>query len=711
MVEYGWDQTPTPDLGLDISKAPSDIQKLYKWVIEKRYGEDVASAYAQGLVAAGIIAKNAEAMSLFTSGKMDTLDQFVKDTLIELTDKDIISAPEIIFSRDGEPTLADRLDRDFGAIESSMIQNVEYIYLSELGLDNNGINNLNKILNKLTKNNIYFVVDGDYPLASDGIRDLVYDFNLISFNNGSIIFNSVSFETYFDLKACVRFKNVKFKNPSQQPKILFTTQSNNNSEFEEFRVENCDFEGTIRLASLSTCGRIKLVAINGNSIKNTATSFFGTSEFIIDHVEIKNNYVENWFYRLFSLTNFETIEYMEIDGNYATNTEDWIFTEETPDGTYYVFALVKAKRIKCTNNTIKNMKASSLVALYDIYAYADEYTHENNIFENNVCYHPSRTGVLMKCKNEGGIKHFRNNSYKIEESFLNKFGIDPTTIKVKLHDIWGGYQDEEHTLPVSFYISDNTIDVPNLRFETGYRFVEEFYFERNTVRANTINDTMVLSKQNGATVVVRHNNIHCSEDSSYDFFRGQSQSVYNKFECSYNTLYNYQYLLATAKFKEGVITNNTLYNESSATITRMTNLGEFDTLLSYGNSLMGVITPIDLMNSHITKQMIHNVTGLIGGTHIYIDKLVGSKSIEIIIRQFTKEDIYSLTVDNNQVSFTDSNDNSRTLNIRTADGHGITVKNQGTGSSVMMFHNNSSTTRLTLSTNSTKVVEISYNIS
>ena len=120
---YGWDQTPTPDLGLDITKAPSDIQKLYKWVIEKRYGEDVASAYGQGLIAAGIIAKSAEAMSLFTSGKMDTLNTFVRDTLIELTDKDIISAPEIIMSRNGEPTLSDRLDRDYNALNDQLVRN------------------------------------------------------------------------------------------------------------------------------------------------------------------------------------------------------------------------------------------------------------------------------------------------------------------------------------------------------------------------------------------------------------------------------------------------------------------------------------------------------------------------------------------------------------------------------------------------------------
>ena len=142
MVEYGWDQTPTPDLGLDITKAPSDIQKLYKWVIEKTYGEDVASAYGQGLIAAGIIAKNAEAMSLFTSGQMDKLYQFVKDTLIELTEKDVISAPEIIASRDGEDTLSARLDRDLLTINTRMdtLESTNnYVYVDLFGALGDGV--------------------------------------------------------------------------------------------------------------------------------------------------------------------------------------------------------------------------------------------------------------------------------------------------------------------------------------------------------------------------------------------------------------------------------------------------------------------------------------------------------------------------------------------------------------------------------------------
>lgn len=169
MVEYGWDQTPTPDLGLDITKAPADIQKLYKWVIEKTYGEDVASAYGQGLIAAGIIAKNAEAMSLFTSGKMDTLDTFVKDTLIELTDKDIISAPEIIFSRDGEATLGDRLDRDFDSITKQLSKVAVPLFSS--GEDDSS-NFIDAVSEARRIRGYVYLVDEEYQL-SDAVNGLV----------------------------------------------------------------------------------------------------------------------------------------------------------------------------------------------------------------------------------------------------------------------------------------------------------------------------------------------------------------------------------------------------------------------------------------------------------------------------------------------------------------------------------------------------------
>jgi len=167
---YGWDQTPTPDLGLDIAKAPADIQKLYKWVMEKMYGEDVASAYGQGLIAAGIIAKNAEAMSLFTSGQMDTLDTFVRDTLIELTNKDVISAPEIITARNGEATLGDRLDRDISTTRSEFDQrSLNIRWFSHMVVGGDWTIPIQTAINLLTEGGIVLFPEGTYPVIEGNI--------------------------------------------------------------------------------------------------------------------------------------------------------------------------------------------------------------------------------------------------------------------------------------------------------------------------------------------------------------------------------------------------------------------------------------------------------------------------------------------------------------------------------------------------------------
>lgn len=145
---YGWDQTPTPDLGLDISKAPADVQKLYKWIIEKMYGKDVASAYGQAMVLTGILAKNAEAMSLFTSGKMDALTTYVDDMMLEMTDKDVISAPEIIAMRDGEVSAGARLDRDQSKNTNHMRGLVSIDFAEDCGGVGDGeFNNYNAFIN------------------------------------------------------------------------------------------------------------------------------------------------------------------------------------------------------------------------------------------------------------------------------------------------------------------------------------------------------------------------------------------------------------------------------------------------------------------------------------------------------------------------------------------------------------------------------------
>ena len=109
LERYGWDDTPTPDMGLDESKAPQVIQKLAQYVIDKRKGKDVASAYSQALIAGGVLALEANTLSKETA-------VFLTDMIQELTGKEISSGPEIVQMRDGEPTANDRLVRDYNHI-------------------------------------------------------------------------------------------------------------------------------------------------------------------------------------------------------------------------------------------------------------------------------------------------------------------------------------------------------------------------------------------------------------------------------------------------------------------------------------------------------------------------------------------------------------------------------------------------------------------
>src|SRR5690606_3931831 len=112
-------------------------------------------------------------------------------------------------------------------VNNEVKNKVTYYLLSEMNLTNDGVENLNKIMSKLTKDNIYFVVDGIFPLASEKTYKLEYDLNLISFNNGGFVFNNEDdVNMYFDTHSNVRIVNVSFKNNTEQLKVLFGNLSN-----------------------------------------------------------------------------------------------------------------------------------------------------------------------------------------------------------------------------------------------------------------------------------------------------------------------------------------------------------------------------------------------------------------------------------------------------------------------------------------------------
>ena len=108
MTEF--DKTPTPNPTYDSSKVPTEIGKIANYVRTKYKGEDILEAIAQSSEIAGVYANEARQLSEYTQVRQDTAEDLNNQLLQEMTDKDIISAPEIIKTRKGYVDLESRLD-------------------------------------------------------------------------------------------------------------------------------------------------------------------------------------------------------------------------------------------------------------------------------------------------------------------------------------------------------------------------------------------------------------------------------------------------------------------------------------------------------------------------------------------------------------------------------------------------------------------------
>ena len=104
----------------DQTKVPALIRKYADNVRTKTYGQEVREAQARNAEVAGLIASEAVDISNETKGRQDNVEIQFNSVQQELTDKDPISAPEIIAARNGEPTLSDRLDKENQEINTQL---------------------------------------------------------------------------------------------------------------------------------------------------------------------------------------------------------------------------------------------------------------------------------------------------------------------------------------------------------------------------------------------------------------------------------------------------------------------------------------------------------------------------------------------------------------------------------------------------------------
>ncbi len=126
----------------DQSKVPEVSKKYAENVRRKAYLPDMTESFARGVEYAGLIAREAVGISNETKGRQDTVETQFNSVQHELTDKDPISAPEIIAARvdttgKTHETLKNRLDSNENKINN--IENIKSWELNSKGREERGV--------------------------------------------------------------------------------------------------------------------------------------------------------------------------------------------------------------------------------------------------------------------------------------------------------------------------------------------------------------------------------------------------------------------------------------------------------------------------------------------------------------------------------------------------------------------------------------------
>lgn len=129
----------------DQTKVPALIRKHADNVRTKTYGQEVREAQARNAEVAGLIASEAVDISNETKGRQDTVETQFNSVQQEMTNKDVISAPEIIVARGGLPQLVDRLD----ATDAQLAHTI--LLSSDFGLIGDGTDETVKFQNMLNE--------------------------------------------------------------------------------------------------------------------------------------------------------------------------------------------------------------------------------------------------------------------------------------------------------------------------------------------------------------------------------------------------------------------------------------------------------------------------------------------------------------------------------------------------------------------------------
>lgn len=614
----------------DQTKVPSLIRKHADNVRGKSYGQQVREAQARNAEYAGLIANEAVGISNETKIRQRKVESQFNAVQQEMTDKDVISAPEIIASRAGYGTLNDRLDYIDGDVKSRVL-NVKFPPAPMLGAKGDGIEDDTSIIKSIfedPKITEITIPDGIYIIDPSLEIKLVGD-KKITANKGAV------FKVKYDIGN-------------------WDTWLASTNDLNSLVIDGLNFDGNIennisghnldmsnRQCFLKLLSEdIERVSIENCNIKSSGTNTIVVNSPTATNVNIINNTIV-WKSKNPSLKYDNSVIYLNCKDHTIENNKIYNFDDLGECGieTHWGSGIT-------TNNTVKGF-AVGINATNETHSFGSE---ELMSVKNNhiIC----RTGIQLWSSTVGGV--FRNVDISSNNISCVASGV---TTYYGTDGIWEGDFDslfiENNKI---YYKLGTTLNHANVSDATSGIAIKCIgNVSNSTIKNNTITNApysavsvlplATLSNKGERTNIQVDGNIiiNPASDSTYSTFTKKNAFIFtNKMTglVEHNKIYNprshdgYSYHISGGDkssdliFKENMIPNNMRIRFYSNTQTLLTKElrneynARYDIKKHYANeaSISGVFYEGDVILVGNSELRVCTVSGAITGLTGYMTK-------------------------------------------------------------------------------------------
>ena len=356
------------------------------------------------------IVKDVQILSEQLETRQNQVEQFNNQVITEMTDKDVISAPEIILARGGEDTLGERLDKEYNEVTTQLVHIVHDVSKYIVDSDRDGV--LTAISLAKSGDTIFFPS-----------REITYEIGLIetdkklTFQSNGVINGTIK------PKTDAVFTGIEFKDVS-----LAIDLSETNGKV---TIENCSFENVE--SSIMSYGdgltEINDLTIKDNSFKSSISPIF------IRNKRVNNSrIINNVFQDIQTPLRYAVAVRLGTANDAGQSINDWYIGNVLISGNSFKNILntgsgsdwesggiqVFAENIIVKDNHFNDIERSGNADCEAVYSKGYNILVENNIF-NNAGGNEGTVVLKRNATEKAGSSRIQNNLFIIKEKNINSY--------------------------------------------------------------------------------------------------------------------------------------------------------------------------------------------------------------------------------------------------------------------------------------------------